>query len=220
MINFLILFFVLLVLAYFVDYFLINSFLGSRYRLFVAPGVIVHESSHALACLITGAKIVKISFFSKDGGFVKHHKPIVPIVGPILISIAPLIVSIVLFYFLARFLQLESSLNLNSSFTNLKSLFKTIDFTSWLNLLIIYVILSIAVTMTPSKQDLVNMLVPLALVAVVIFLLIRFSSWNLTYFNSGFVELTPILNLTIFVLLVCLIISLVFYTLTKVLFKE
>ncbi|MGE0433139.1 MAG: M50 family metallopeptidase [Planctomycetota bacterium] len=56
--------------------------LGVRaFRLFVAPGIIVHEYSHALACLLTGTKIHEIKLFKRDGGHVKHEKPNATLLG-------------------------------------------------------------------------------------------------------------------------------------------
>lgn len=220
MINFLILFLVLLILAYLTNYFLMRSFLGYKYRFFVAPGVILHELSHAFACLICGAKIIQISFFNKDGGLVKHEKPIIPVLGPILISLAPLVVSIILFYFLAKALKFESSIDLSATFFNLQSISKAIDLTSWRNLLIIYLLLSTAVTMTPSWQDLINMLAPLIFLLGIFYLLVRFTAINFSRFEFIFIKLAPILNLTIFILLGCLLISLLFYLLTKLMFKR
>ncbi len=43
--------------------------LRSFYYVIRAPGVIVHECSHILGCLITGAKVKKVVFFSERGGF-------------------------------------------------------------------------------------------------------------------------------------------------------
>lgn len=220
MINFLILFLLLLLLAFFTNYFLMRSFLGYKYRYFVAPGIILHELSHAFACFICGAKITKISFFNKDGGSVEHQKPIIPILGPIIISLAPLVVSIILFYFLAKGLKLESSLDLSTTFFNFKSLLKTIDFTRWQNLLIIYLLLSTAVTMTPSWQDLINMLSPLIFLLIIFYLLFHFTAINFSRFEFIFTALAPILNLAIFILLACLLISLIFYILTKLMLKR
>lgn len=220
MINFLILFLVLLILAYLTNYFLVHSFLGYKYRYFVAPGVILHELSHAAACKLCGAKIVQISFFEKDGGFVKHQKPIIPVLGPILISLAPLVVSIILFYFLAKGFKLEDPISLSAMFFNFKSLLKTIDLTNWRNLLIIYLLLSTAVTMTPSWQDLVNMLAPLIFLLAIFYLLVHFSAINIGSFEFVLMKLVPILNLAIFILLGCLLISLLFYTLTKLMLRS
>ncbi|MCR4316243.1 MAG: M50 family metallopeptidase [Planctomycetes bacterium] len=60
-------------------------------RVMVAPGVIVHEYSHALGCLLTGAKIKEIVLFEKTGGHVTHQMPRVPLIGGPVISFAPVI---------------------------------------------------------------------------------------------------------------------------------
>lgn len=220
MINFFILLLVLLFLAYFTNYFLVRSFLGYKYRFFVTPGVILHELSHSLGCLICGARITKISFFDKNGGSVEHQKPFIPILGPILISLAPLVVSIVLFYFLARGLHFESSLNLSALLYNFKLISKVIDFGSWQNLLIIYLLLSIAVTMMPSWQDLTNMITPIIILSASVYLLVRFTAINFNRFEFIFIKLEPILALAIFILSVCLLLSLVFYIFTKLILRR
>ena len=55
-----------------------------------APGVVVHECAHVLGCLITGAKIRKVVLFSKNGGSVTHSPPLIPVIGDVVISTAPL----------------------------------------------------------------------------------------------------------------------------------
>ena len=62
----------------------------SVYYLIRAPGVVVHECSHILACLITGAKITDVVLFSKYGGSVTYSRPVVPVLGNVIISAAPL----------------------------------------------------------------------------------------------------------------------------------
>ncbi len=57
----------------------------------IAPGVAVHELSHALACLLTGAKIHSMVLFRSDGsGEVRHGPPKIRYVGDMLIALAPL----------------------------------------------------------------------------------------------------------------------------------
>jgi hypothetical protein len=204
-----------LALSYLTDYFLVRSFLGYKYRFFVAPGIIIHELSHALACLICWAKIREISFFDQDGGYVKHEKSPIPIFGPILISTAPLVISIIIFYFLGRLLKLEGSLDFGTIIFNLKLILKSINFVNWRSFLAIYLLLSVAVTMTPSRQDLINMLTPLVILVAVFYLLFRFTKINQYYFNFIFIKLIPILNLAVFVLLICLLISFLLYILTE-----
>jgi len=71
-------------------------------RLIFYPGVIMHEFSHAIACLFTGTKISKISFGLKES-YVKHDA-----VGPIrmsLIALAPFFLGLImggLLFYLAR----------------------------------------------------------------------------------------------------------------------
>jgi len=54
------------------------------------PGVVLHECSHIIGCLITGARIKNIVLFSKDGGSVTYSRPLFPIIGDVIISTAPL----------------------------------------------------------------------------------------------------------------------------------
>ena len=41
---------------------------GGAYWYFVAPGVVCHETGHAVGCLLTGCKIREFVPFTKDGG--------------------------------------------------------------------------------------------------------------------------------------------------------
>ena len=64
--------------------------LRSFYYFIRAPGVIVHECSHILGCLITGAKVKKVVFFSERGGSVSYTASKIPYLGDVVISTAPL----------------------------------------------------------------------------------------------------------------------------------
>jgi len=65
--------------------------LRSFYYFIRAPGVIVHECSHILGCLITGAKVKKVVFFSEKGGSVTYTSSKIPYLGDVVISTAPLL---------------------------------------------------------------------------------------------------------------------------------
>lgn len=186
----------------------------------MGPGVIFHELSHALACLIMGAKIVKISFFDKDGGSVTHQKPLIPVLGPILISTAPLILGILAFYLLAKQIKLLDSLDLSAMFFNVKSIYQTVDLSNWMNLLIIYLLFSVGVTMTPSRQDLVNMIIPILILSTILFLTLRFTALSLNQYEFIFFRLTPIISIVVFILILCLLVSLFFYIITKFIFNK
>ncbi|RZN34784.1 MAG: hypothetical protein EFT35_09025 [Methanophagales archaeon ANME-1-THS] len=72
--------------------FLCNTLLGRistrrSYLYFIWLGVLVHEYSHALACVLTHTKITEIKF-DRGGGYVKHQR-CNPLVNAI-VSMAPL----------------------------------------------------------------------------------------------------------------------------------
>ena len=73
-----------------------SSSIGMAYYYIVAPGVICHETGHALGCILTGTKIVKFVPFhpTRDGtlGYVSHIEPKSGVLGGIalfLISTGP-----------------------------------------------------------------------------------------------------------------------------------
>ena len=89
----------LLLSSYYAQKFLLAIFPFAIFRFFIIPGVIVHELSHAFGCLITGAQVDSISVFSKEGGEVKHGEPYLKFLGPTIISMAPIVCGLVVFYF-------------------------------------------------------------------------------------------------------------------------
>lgn len=142
------------------DFILKNIFHGYSYRIFVAPGVIIHELAHAVACLTTGAKVKEISFFDKKGGFVKHEKPKLPYIGPVIISSAPLIAGILLIFLIAKMILLQPvAVSFSADPGNFKRVLSSlgnIKLASIRNFIAFYILLSVSVTMTPSMQDAKN----------------------------------------------------------------
>lgn len=55
------------------------------------PGVVLHECAHIIGCLLTGARIGRVVLFSKEGGSVSHTRPMLPYLGDVIISTAPLL---------------------------------------------------------------------------------------------------------------------------------
>lgn len=207
--------FIIIILAYLIDYFLARSIFKHGYRLFVAPGIIIHELSHALACKVTGAKIQKISFFDASGGSVIHAKPKIPLLGQIIISLAPLIFGIVIIYILGHFIGLNNieTSDKNNIYNILISSITNIKATKFLNWIIFYLILSIIVTMTPSLQDLKHILLSIFFIGIIVFLLSKFTSILTIHFSRVNLILLTIVSL----LLLALIFSLVIYLLTRIL---
>lgn len=219
-VQFLLLVFGVLLVSFLIDYFLSHSFFGERYRIFVAPGVILHELSHAFFCVITGARITSMSFFDKDGGSVTHEKSKLPVIGPLLISFAPLLFGLIAIFFLSRSLGLRQidftaiKLSTEGIMSLLKSIIAPINLSSYMNWIIAYLVLSIAVTMTPSWQDFKNVALPLIVIAAIIFAVISFGhiSMNLSYLP--FSRLTLLLSTVIILLILGLVLSIIAYVLT------
>jgi hypothetical protein len=111
------------------------------YYIFLFFGVIVHEISHIIVCLLTFTKIKSVKLFSKDGGFVLHEKPRFIFIS-FLISIAPLAAGIGIIYFAS-----QKAGFLNNDMTDLFSM---------KSIVILYFLSSIILAMLPSKQDIFN----------------------------------------------------------------
>jgi len=60
------------------------------YKFFLFPGVVVHDLSHTLLCLVTGTTIKELNLFKLEDGGIKYDKPKVPILFDFFITIAPL----------------------------------------------------------------------------------------------------------------------------------
>jgi hypothetical protein len=103
-------------------------------RILLFPGVIVHETAHVIACVLTNTKIEKISFWDEAGGSVLHHKPRLAYLTQPLISLAPLPLGIIVLIFLSLYVAPFS----------------------WLTIPIILVMMSIGATLAPSKTDFIH----------------------------------------------------------------
>ena len=157
---------------------------GGFYRIFVAPGIILHELSHAFFCLLTGAKVTAIDMFKKDGGEVKHGHSKVPILGPILISLSPFFIGAIAIFFLSRFIGFRS-LDVTQVSFNAPGLLhwvidslKSIDFGSYRTIIAFYLVLSIAVTMTPSVVDMRNILFSILVLLLAAYIIIKYTSFR------------------------------------------
>jgi len=211
-------FLLIVALSFAINHLLAGS-TGRGYRLFVAPGVVVHELSHAITCLITGAKVTSISMFKKEGGEVKHGYPKIPVLGQILISLSPFIVGSILIFILARALGIANSelpqvsLNPASIILWAKETFSALNLREFKTWLILYLSISIAVTMTPSIKDIRNILFSLAVLLLTIFLIYKYTSIRISLAfllqPSLFVILNTILILLIFGLILSIIVSVV-----------
>lgn len=160
-------------------------FSGRNYQLLVFPGVLVHEFSHALGCLISGAKIDEISFFSSKGSYVKHGKSRVPLLGSFIISFAPIAGGIAFLWGMVGLLgfvlpPFESS----SLFEGIKGLvhFTVANWDGWIFWFFVYMMISVVICLVPSKQDLKNSAVSAFIIIAIAFLVSYLGVINLDPF--------------------------------------
>jgi len=125
-------------------------------------GILFHEFCHAIACLATGGKVVKMNVSSTQGS-VQHYQPKIPILGPVLVSLAPLLGGLALVGLLNRVL-LANALEIQSVniWQNLAAIFSSLNFLSWPTWVLIVFFLNIGVIIGPSVQDLKNIWAPVA----------------------------------------------------------
>lgn len=146
------------------------------YRWVLAPGIIVHELSHAVACFVVGAQVHELALLSPTGGHVQHTEPRVPYIGNALVALAPLVgglaVIVAALAFLAPDLfQTLLSTDLSHSITNIYQewfaafvyYFDPFSFNSWL---LIVLILTVGASLAPSMVDLRSAGVGLAIAAI------------------------------------------------------
>jgi hypothetical protein len=145
--------------------------LRSFYYLICAPGVIIHECSHILGCLVTGATVKKVVFFSEKGGSVSYSASKIPYFGDVVISIAPLFcIPLVLsgctwifFQYLGCVfpplpLTVDSPDALLRLWTGIAEMFAQnliIRFNPWFPVYL-YLTLSLVLSLSPSMQDFKN----------------------------------------------------------------
>ena len=156
----------------------------------IAPGVAIHELSHAAACVLTGAKIHSMVLFRSDGsGEVKHGPPKLKYFGDVLISLAPLLgctLALVLLGMLLRapvnFYSVKASqVHPNQLqfvadlavlvWDDLLLFFKASSLMDWRTWVFLYFAMCFTMSMAPSRQDLKNGAVGILVICGVVLVL-------------------------------------------------
>lgn len=141
-------------ISYLINWLLARSIIHRHYRLFVAPGVIVHELSHAVGCLVTGSQIVEINFWKASGGHVLHRPstdPFKRIISDPIIALAPIWGTFILLAILTWLLVPQLfDIAFNSDLT---SGLRSLNWLSWQPWLYLYLVTSLVATIAPSKTD-------------------------------------------------------------------
>ena len=123
-------------------------------------GAFIHETSHALLCILTGAKIHKYKVISEQPQ-VTYSNSKIPILGNLLISIAPILGGLTFLFLLNKFFL--SNQFIMPAFSNWKfflndfSKFITqINLTKWKDWVLLFLFLNMGAMLGPSPQDLKN----------------------------------------------------------------
>ena len=124
-------------------------------------GAIVHESSHALLCLLTGAQISEFQVFS-DEPHVTHSKSKLPVIGMFLISSAPIYGGL-FFLYLINYYLLGNHFTISPIANDWKNtilepfkVIKQINLLEWQSWVMFFLFLNIGAMIGPSFKDLKN----------------------------------------------------------------
>lgn len=181
------------------------------YRWSLAPGIIVHELSHAMACFIVGARVEELALLSPTGGHVKHTQPRVPYIGNAIVALAPIVGGLFIIIVALSFLtpQLFEALlatDLTAPLTQIYSVwlaafvqtFNPLALESWAMLVII---LTVSASLAPSFVDLrsagvgilIAVLATLTNLWFVVFLFIALVELMKQHENLGYVAVDALL---------------------------
>ncbi len=145
--------------GYISHYLNINFLRSSLWRYSYLLGAVVHELSHALLCILTGAKIKEFSVFSRQPRVV-HLRSRWGLVGQLLISLAPIaggvaFLAAVNHFLLDDYFAIEI-VSLNQLIEGIGLLLAKFDWLDWQSWLMLFVVLNSGAMLGPSGQDLKN----------------------------------------------------------------
>lgn len=119
-------------------------------------GIFIHESCHALACVISGGQVTGFRVTSREG-YITHYRPRVPIIGPMLTAIAPMLFGLVIIGLVNHF-WLKTSLTIDTAniWENFTAIIRNLNPFSVSGLVLLILMLNIGVMLGPSLADLKN----------------------------------------------------------------
>ncbi|MGA1866607.1 MAG: hypothetical protein ACMUFK_03980 [Thermoplasmatota archaeon] len=191
----------LVLISYLLDMLWAYSLWRWVYIIFAAPGIIIHELSHYLACKITFTEVIRVKLISKSGGSITHGPPKGGVFGQVFISMAPFLgIPLVLILFAILFdsfsffncdLRMTPDLSGNMGemiLGTFGSAWDLIHINLWDNgspwfILYLYLAASLTAALAPSKQDFINAFVGLIVMILIIggwalFLDLVLKSWD------------------------------------------
>jgi len=158
-------------------------------------GALVHETSHAILCVLTGAKIEEFTVFGEQPQVV-HRKSKIPLLGELLISAAPIAGGLLFLFLVNRFLlgnyftmpevQFSSWYDWRSLAMAPLMLFSQLNFLQWQSWVAILLSFNVGAMIGPSMRDLGNvwpMLIILFFVRSALLTSLAFAALGLILFN-------------------------------------
>jgi hypothetical protein len=133
-------------------------------RLLYYIGALVHETSHAVLCIFTGAKIREFTVFAEQPR-VMHERSKLPVVGELLISAAPiagglLFLFLVNHYLLGNYFMPPRAVANWHSWKSLAAValgfLAQINVLQWQSWVMILLLFNVGAMLGPSTQDLKN----------------------------------------------------------------
>jgi hypothetical protein len=134
-------------------------------------GAFIHESSHALLCLATGAKISEYKVVTTQP-HVTYSNSRLPVLGNLFISIAPILGGLTFLffvnkYFLANQFIMPAFSNWKYFITDFLKFIGQIKLTKWQDLVIIFLFFNMGAMISPSWQDLKNVWILIIILAFI-----------------------------------------------------
>jgi len=166
-----------LILSFWVNQLLVKILPKYIYLIVLFPGIVLHELAHFLCAILTGTPVSEVKFFSATGGHVIHAKPRIPVVGQLIISFAPLAIGIVAVFFLCKLIPIAISYPWSIPYLSIPvPVPELLAGFHFIYILWIYLILSITLTLLPSKQDVLAALAGI-IVTIFVIVLIYYNDW-------------------------------------------
>ncbi|MFW0862750.1 MAG: hypothetical protein ACKKL6_04180 [Candidatus Komeilibacteria bacterium] len=123
-------------------------------------GALIHELSHAILCVLTGARISEFKVFSKQP-HVTHSRPRLILIGQPLISLAPiagglLFIYIINTWLLNNYINVINPTALQEIPRLLINIFSQLNLAEWQTWIIILLFINVGAMIGPSTKDLKN----------------------------------------------------------------
>jgi hypothetical protein len=122
-------------------------------------GVFVHETSHALVAILTGAKVTEYKFITSRPR-VAYYGSRIPLIGNLLISVAPIIGGLGFIFLLDKFFLniyvMPPFMDWHLFYSDFIYLLNQIDLTFYKTYIIAFVFLNVGAMISPSVRDLKN----------------------------------------------------------------